>query len=300
MRLDVEFDKSPCCDERLLEWRKVSTSDGAYTVQRCEFCKTGYINPRPDLENIFKYYEEGYSGHSVLAKSEKTVLEEEHLEPNATKDAKRIISKLKKIKTSEKSKNFLDVASGYGFFSKEAQDAGYDVTAIELAPNRIEICERILGKKVLQVSFEDFESKQKYDVILLSQILEHAVFPKDWLMKCSQLQDAGGELIIALPNFKSIFSIIMKTNDVFMIPPEHLNFFVKGGLSALLKKANYEVISIETTSRIPKSTFTKRFGIFGNIAYFLSLPLLKIFDMLDLGAFLTVHALKDDGNVHQR
>jgi len=79
---------------------------------------------------------------------------------------------------------FLDVGCGYGFFSNEALDAGFDVVALELARNEREIAKKMTGLSPVSSSFEEFEyDRESLGVMFMSQILEHALDVNLWSKK---------------------------------------------------------------------------------------------------------------------
>jgi 2-polyprenyl-3-methyl-5-hydroxy-6-metoxy-1,4-benzoquinol methylase len=226
-----------------------------------------------------------------------TVLAQEKSDPNSTIDAKRLIKTIKALEKSELSRRFLDVGCGYGFFSKEAMDVGYDVISLELAQNERNIAQSMTEVTPVATSFENFTSESgSFGVVFMSQILEHALDVNLWIKKAHDLLVTGGVLAIALPNFGSIFRIIMQEKDPFLCPPAHLNFFNPQSLSRLLEKHGFKVEAIQWVSRIPKRTFEKRLPTFCKpllpAINFSSSLSLKVIDALHFGTMINVYARK--------
>jgi hypothetical protein len=130
----------------------------------------------------------------------------------------------------------------------------------------------------------------------MSQILEHALDVDLWVKKSHGLLVNDGIIAIALPNFGSIFRMIMQENEPYICPPAHLNFFNPNSLSSLLEKHGFKVEAIQWVSRIPNKTFEKRMPKFGKpllpIINTLSLVPLKAIDALHLGMMINVYARK--------
>ena len=191
----------------------------------------------------------------------------------------------------------MDVGCGYGFFSREALSAGFDVIALELADNERKITKELTGLEATACSFEAFEcTPESLGVIFMSQILEHALDVNQWIKRSRDLLVDDGILAIALPNFGSIFRIIMQENEPYICPPAHLNFFCQNSLRTLLELHGFEVEAVHWISRIPKRAFAKRLPRLGkplaplfNVA---SLASLKIIDALRLGMMINVYARK--------
>ena len=130
----------------------------------------------------------------------------------------------------------------------------------------------------------------------MSQILEHALDVNQWTKKAYALLRDSGMLVVALPNFDSIFRRVMQENEPYICPPAHLNFFNPASLANLLKKHGFKVEETQWVSRLPTTTFEKRLPGFIKPA----LPLvsavsdatLKVIDTLHSGMMINVYARK--------
>ena len=103
-------------------------------------------------------------------------------------------------------------------------------------------------------------------------------------------------MAIAVPNYGSIFRMIMQEHDPYICPPAHLNFFNPNSLSKLLEKHGFKVERIQWVSRIPKKSFERRLPEFIklllpviNVA---SSVFLKIIDAFHLGIMINIYARK--------
>ena len=115
------------------------------------------------------------------------------------------------------------------------------------------------GVESAATAFEDYVlSGPPLDVILLSQILEHAHDITRWLLKCREMLAVGGVLAIALPNFGSLARLVLQEREPFICPPEHLNFFTAASLKVLVEKHGFRVEATEWITRVPKSAFARR------------------------------------------
>ena len=79
--------------------------------------------------------------------------------------------------------------------------------------------------------------KDKFDIILCLEVLEHQIKPKEFLDLCFKLLKEDGILIITVPNRERLSIIFMEfINDT---PPEHLlrfniDFFIKNFRNKLI------------------------------------------------------------------
>lgn len=290
----------PVCESTIDTWRSMKVENVQYNIDLCSECGFAFVNPRPSLEFLMEFYSavgHGGSHSNSIAPDLKSVIEGERKDPVSTIDAERIIQTIRSYSSSSSNQKFLDVGCGYGIFSKEALDAGFDVSALDLADNERKIYQGMTGLTPVKSSFEDFEcAPNSLSVILMSQILEHALDVNLWIEKAHGLLDDDGVIAIALPNYGSLFRRIMQEKEPYICPPEHLNFFSPNSLSKLLEKHGFEVEKVQWISRLPKSTFEKRMPAIGRpllpIVYKLSSISLKTIDTLHLGSIINIYARK--------
>ena len=269
--------------------RTKSVGGKDYRIDICDNCSYAFVNPRPSFEFLMKFYAE--NGHSdggdireILDFDQ--VLVSEKSSPNSTLDAARIVGTVLRLNSGVPAGQFLDVGCGYGFFSRAAIDAGFTVTALELALRERGIAKANTGLDALPCSFEDFpDDSGPFDVILMSQVLEHARDVNDWIAKSKDLLGDNGLLVLALPNLQSIFRMIMQENEPYICPPAHLNFFNPKNLSTLLRRHGFTVEKIQWVSRLPVSSFEKRLPSFCK-------PLLPLVEMASNGLLSTIDAMR--------
>jgi len=247
--------------------------------------------------DYYSSFGHGHVGAGNEAPDLKTVLAKEQNDPNSTVDAKRLIKTIKSLVKNHKSNRFLDVGCGYGFFSKEALNAGFDVVALELAKNERAIAKEITGLNPAATSFEEFEcAPESLGVVFMSQILEHALDVNLWIKKSRDFLVNDGIIAIALPNYGSIFRMIMQENEPYICPPAHLNFFNPQSLSRLLENHGFKIEAVQWISRIPKRTFEKRLPRLVKpllpVIDVASSASLKIVDALHLGMMINVYGRK--------
>lgn len=281
------------CDSKVRLWKSLSSKKGVYYILLCKNCRFAFAYPRPKLSSLFDLYLTSRCGVERPITYD-SIINEENRNPNSTIDAERMIDKIKEMLEANNilSRNFLDVGSGYGFFSKKALEKGFDVTAIELAETEQEITRRMTGLDPLAVSFEDFTGNSKlFSAILMSQVLEHALDVDKWIDKASSLLVPGGVVAIALPNFDSIIRILFGTKDPYICPPIHLNYFTKNSLSKLLIKHGFEIIYCNFRSRVSKDAVSRRFT--KTIGSFIPIDsILRLADICGVGMFINMYAVK--------
>lgn len=298
--LEPRSETCPVCACAISEWRTKRNGDANYHIERCRSCGFAFVNPRPSLAYLADYYARFGHNNSMrsadFAPTLDSVVAQERVEPNSTLDARRLIATIEALRGGSGGR-LLDVGCGYGFFSKEALRAGFDVAALELADNERRIAAAMTGLDPAAISFEQYAAAPgSMSAILMSQILEHAHDVNEWLSKSNRLLQPQGILAIALPNFGSATRLLMQENEPYITPPEHLNYFSARNLSALLRKHGFRIEKVEWVSRIPRRAFEKRLPRFALPA----LPLVRLvsgtslalLDSLGLGVMLNVYGRK--------
>jgi 2-polyprenyl-3-methyl-5-hydroxy-6-metoxy-1,4-benzoquinol methylase len=142
-----------------------------------------------------------------------------------------------------------------------------------------------------------------YDRIVMSQVLEHVLDPVDTLTVCRRLLAPDGELWISVPNARSWQRRVFGRRWVNWHVPFHVSHFTAGGLTDVLHKAGFSVISIKNASpaawmaqsimasiwRTPRARSALLLGGFMLMAYGL-LPLLWLGNRAGWGDCLIVKA----------
>ncbi|XOV91154.1 MAG: class I SAM-dependent methyltransferase [Bacteroidota bacterium] len=262
-------------------WKRVSHFD----IYQCSDCRFGFVYPYLTQDQIKSIYSTSGHGDKYLEVSLEQVYEAERIYPNSSIDSIRLVDKIRKYNPAQNPRT-LDVGAGYGFYTKELQDKGYNVTPLELAANEKKILKEMIGLQPVSSTYEEFDPKEKYGTILMSQILEHAADPVFWAKKTHHLLDKDGLWVIAVPHFNSWSRRLMQEREFYIIPPEHLNYFTNKSLQILLEKHGFEILEMETISRLPWHKVPVP-GI-----RYLGNPFLKLMDKVGIGMMLNVVARK--------
>jgi 2-polyprenyl-3-methyl-5-hydroxy-6-metoxy-1,4-benzoquinol methylase len=246
-----------CGSNRAMHWDDhVSQADHrSYEIFKCRACESAFVNPPPSSEYLTEFYGGALNSHGgqLLAadvqEHYREILRREDAFPNSTLDAERIA---RNARDHAKGDEFLDIGAGYGFFTKAAVAAGFRCTAIEANDNNCQVFEKMNGFRPLQAMFDaDLAAAHagRFDVVLLSQVLEHLPHPRTVVRLLASVLKPGGLCIIAVPHFGSYLSRIQGRRDMFVAPPEHINFFSIAGLRNLFEAESMACIDLHTVSR---------------------------------------------------
>ncbi len=279
------------CSGRAHPYFDKKTRRGTYSVFRCGACRSAFIWPRPSAKDSLSIYRS--SGYSDLSRETADELDKDYY-PNSRMDALRIIGSCREL---ARGRSFLDVGAGSGVFSQVAQEAGFEVHACEPSPKARAIYASRLGKKPEARGFDAKTADRmrgRFDIVLLSQTLEHIPDPEAMVLNISLVLRPGGLAAIAVPHFGSMLSRIQGRRDMFISPPEHLNFFSRAGLVALFNRSGFRPEHIETVSKIPKKYVRRilRNPALTQVGWRGGYGLLRVLDRLDLGMVLNAYFRK--------
>ena len=160
--------------------------------------------------------------------------------------------KLKNNEKPLKKVKILDIGCGGGLLTEPMKKLGADVVGIDASEKNIKIAKlhskkNKLNIKYLCVSPENFVTKEKFDVILNMEIVEH-VEDIDFFLKCSsKLLKKGGIMFVATLNktLKSYLFAIVGAEYILKWLPigthEWEKFVKPGELIDILKKYNLKL-----------------------------------------------------------
>lgn len=210
---------------------------------------------------------------------------EYQLEPAGLKKLDLIIEKVQKEFSNPEKTYILDIGCGSGNISLPLSYLGYQVIALDAfkeATWEIEKKNPPLNLKIVNESFENFSSQNKYDVIITSEFLEHTQQPKKALEKARLLLKDNGLLIITVPNGWSVEEMIrrlflsnyvlIKLKKLFkkkLIEKEiqtpaqspHLHFWSLAKVTRLIKSAGFIILG----RKVYASIFKEFYYIFGRL-----------------------------------
>lgn len=117
--------------------------------------------------------------------------------------------------------------------------------------------------EVREIYFEEFDSDERFDVIVMGFVLEHVDDPRSLLARYRRFLAPGGRLFAAVPNMASMNRRLgqlagllpdlaqLSTNDILL---GHKRYFSVESLTTQLREAGYEVDRVEGIYLKPLTT----------------------------------------------
>jgi 2-polyprenyl-3-methyl-5-hydroxy-6-metoxy-1,4-benzoquinol methylase len=97
------------------------------------------------------------------------------------------------------------------------------------------------GFQVFTDSLENIQSEQKYDVVVLSHVLEHCLEPKEMLSHIARVLKTGGQAWISCPNIDSWQRSIFGSYWINWHAPFHIIHFTRDTLARVLKESGFKI-----------------------------------------------------------
>ena len=164
--------------------------------------------------------------------------------------------KLNQKKAPLKNIKILDIGCGGGLLSEPMCKLGADVTAIDASKKNISVAKLHSKKNNLQIKYictspEKLKIRNKFDVILNMEIVEHVEDVNFFLKSCSNLLKKNGIMFVATLNktLKSyVFAIVGAEYILRWLPigtHEWEKFIKPDELISILKKNNFRLDQID-------------------------------------------------------
>ena len=204
-------------------------------VGRCTGCGLVFVNPQPTEDALRRYHagtgllsQDGWSSYFAHSAEQIRELWEERL------------ADLQRWQPGT-GINLLDVGAGYGDFLYYAKKLGWKVSGFEFSPAASRTSKRKYGipLAVGDISEMNFPSRS-FNIITMWHVLEHLRDPLSALQRCQELLARKGVLALEVPNLNFL---VRKSYRYPMSRTLHLYHFSPATLSALVKKAGFEVLA---------------------------------------------------------
>ena len=200
---------------RLRDYR-LRVDDAVWNVVRCRSCGLGYLNPRPTVSEVGKYYPSEYFARR----------------PTMTRRYERQAEYV-----PPKPGRLLDIGTAGGEFLALMRNRGWQVTGIESSD-----AGNAYGLNIHRTTFPDNPPLPigPFDVVTAWAVFEHLHDPMAAFRRVPELLCPGGTFILQVPNLRSINSRLARLEDV----PRHLYFFSPRTLRAYAEQVGLELVRV--------------------------------------------------------
>lgn len=234
-----------CQGERV---RQTLVRPDGLIVNECLECSTWYVSPTPDEEALKCFYEQYHHAYfSRPAISPKKAYETIRHVTRRSWGIKHLLKDLRLARicqyTSLEGKNVLDVGCGRGKMLRLMQDQGAKVYGVDPDPGAVDYVRACGLDQIWQGGLEAVDKTLAFDVITLSDVIEHPLDPLRLLSECTFRLNQDGIIMIWTPNADHVR--LDSEHVMFRIHLEHMQYFSANSLERLCKKAGLNVLHTE-------------------------------------------------------
>lgn len=216
-------------------------TEGSFSLVRCKGCGLVYLSPRPEHQEIAKYYPSHYFskayGTVKLTAAYQSMME------------RSFEYRLKQIIKYKKGGRILDIGCGEGYFLKFLSERNWQTYGLELSEIAAKYAREVLGMNVFIGQLKEASYPDRFfDVITLYDVFEHLYNPSRLPLEIRYILKEDGILLISVPNFDSLERIIFNERWHAIDAPRHLFHFNERLLKLILKKNGFRILRLYTTS----------------------------------------------------
>jgi len=156
----------------------------------------------------------------------------------------------------------LDIGCNEGRGLKIYRRNGFTPEGLELNPVAARVA-RFAGFRVYEALLEDFRPANAYDVVVLSNVLEHSLDPKRMLQDVARILKPGGQIWISCPNRESWQRRVFGRAWINWHIPFHIVHFSPATIRDLLAEAGFTGIRVQQISPalcVASSAITRLFA----------------------------------------
>jgi len=154
-------------------------------------------------------------------------------------------------------KKVLEIGPGSGHLTEALARNGCAVTCVEVDEHLPSIarqfCQRIIIADIEQLNPEQAFSSERFDVILVGDVLEHLKDPHSVLSKLRGYLTPEGRVVGSVPNIAhgsirlALLAGCFDYTEEGLLDRTHLRFFTRASLITLLKGAGYQICDLRRT-----------------------------------------------------
>jgi len=240
----LETTPCPVCNT-ILQSHYLNASDFLLTrkdfsLVKCEACGVVYTNPRINAQTIGDYYASGYTSYAAI-RDNKLKRHIKNLAKLIYRDEHRKIACLLR---NNNVRTVLEVGPGNGGLIKYLYEHGFEVAGIELDNGCVERI-KSMGIVCYHGTIESVKDLlQKYDAVIMCQVLEHVYHPKTSLKIIHSVLSENGLLYLSVPNIASFEARLFGKYWRGLDLPRHITHFSSETLGSLLNNSGYSVDKI--------------------------------------------------------
>lgn len=130
----------------------------------------------------------------------------------------------------------LDVGCGMGGYLLAAQRMGMEVTGVEPSEPHGRAAVELFGLNVVRGYFTPATVNGKFDLIVLSHVIEHIYRPGEFLGGLTSVLAPGGQLLVITPNAESLSATLLGRYWSMYKPVDHVTMIGRSAIPFLVPR----------------------------------------------------------------
>jgi 2-polyprenyl-3-methyl-5-hydroxy-6-metoxy-1,4-benzoquinol methylase len=232
-----------------------------YGIYYCSFCNTSFAFPRGDTkhiyENIYKHADKlpGYDRYTKYMNVVKTHKNPLQYLAQSEEMYWAVKCALEQGKSRKDTLRIIEIGCGLGYLTYSLIQDGYGAIGLDISQNAIDEATKNFGNHYICADITEYAKQHlgAYDVVILTEVIEHVENPVHFLKSAMLLIDnkseEGGRILLTTPN-KTIFrkNIVWQTD----LPPVHLWWFSEDSMRYIANKLNANTQFLDFTDYYKK------------------------------------------------
>lgn len=217
--------------------------ENTYEIIKCNSCTVQFLHPQLNDKELEKLYSENYyKSWGIKGEEENDITKQMKI---ATFDLR--LNLITQFVTKGK---ILDVGCATGYFLEAAKKRNFTPYGIDFSEYSSSIAKKKFGvNNVFTGILEtcNFESQQ-FDVIAMSDLIEHVRVPQKTISKASELLKDDGIIMIMTPNTDSFLNKLMAKRWTHY-KLEHFFYFNRQSIEIVANQAGLKVVYYEKSKK---------------------------------------------------
>jgi ubiquinone/menaquinone biosynthesis C-methylase UbiE len=149
----------------------------------------------------------------------------------------------------------LDVGCGMGFMTKRFQELGWESYGVDVSSYATEYARNELGINAYSGTVDSLNFPDNFfDMVTIILAIEHMPDPKSTLTALHKLMKPGATIIIATHDIGGLWPRIVGSRWQHLFVPEHLFFFSRKTLTAILNETGFDTFKNTETATLASVT----------------------------------------------
>ncbi len=234
------------CQKFIVPTNKSSFS---YEVVACKTCGFVFASNLPSTKDFESLYQKSLK-YTYKTSRGKVSLALGQVHHSEFKLADSYLQKV--VGFEKKSFKILDIGCATGHLLSLFRKRGYrDLTGIDPVPACRLLAKKLYNIKVVSATLSSYQTEEKYDLVILTSVLEHLTNLNQVIAKVTSLLKINGFLLISVPDGEKFSQYLREPFLEFSL--EHINYFTFASLNNLLCLYGLRKLSFE-------SIYFKSFG----------------------------------------